>query len=71
MSTDDDESREGKKWSTGAKVGAAAIGSAALVAALLYAGKRHKSQKKGKLEPMSPDEDEYPAGDNHPVPDID
>ena len=32
-------------WSTGAKVGAA-VGSAALMGALLYAGKRHLDQKK-------------------------
>jgi hypothetical protein len=42
------------KWSTSAKVGAA-VGSAALVAALLYAGKRSLTQKKGKLEPQSPE----------------
>ncbi len=42
------------KWSTGAKVGAA-VGSAALMAALLYAGKRSLTQKKGKLEPASPE----------------
>lgn len=46
---DDDD-----KWSTGAKVGAA-VGSAALVAALLYAGRRSLTRKKGKLEPLSPD----------------
>lgn len=40
-------------WSGAAKVGAA-IGSAALVAALLYAGRRNLTQKKGKLEPQSP-----------------
>ncbi|MGB5078103.1 MAG: hypothetical protein WBO17_11540 [Sphingorhabdus sp.] len=43
-----------EKWSTGAKVGAA-VGSAALVAALLYAGKRSLTRKKGKLEPLSPE----------------
>lgn len=42
------------KWSTGAKVGAA-VGSAALVAALLYAGRRSLTKKKGKLEPQSPE----------------
>jgi hypothetical protein len=48
------------KWSTGAKVGAA-VGSAALVAALLYAGKRSLTKKKGKLEPLSPEPDDMPA----------
>jgi hypothetical protein len=43
-------------WSGAAKVGAA-VGSAALVAALLYAGRRNLTHKKGKLEPQSP-----PAG---------
>jgi hypothetical protein len=43
-----------EKWSTTAKVGAA-VGSAALVAALLYAGKRNLTRKQGKLEPMSPE----------------
>jgi hypothetical protein len=45
---------ETEKWSTGARVGAA-VGSAALVAALLYAGRRSLTQKKGKLEPLSPE----------------
>jgi hypothetical protein len=40
-------------WSATAKVGAA-VGSAALVAALLYAGRRNLTRKKGKLEPQSP-----------------
>ena len=42
------------KWSKSAKVGAA-VGSAALVAALLYAGRRSLTRKKGKLEPLSPE----------------
>ncbi len=42
------------EWSTSAKVGAA-VGSAALVAALLYAGRRSLTRKQGKLEPLSPD----------------
>lgn len=52
----DEKDKPGKdpKWSTGAKVGAA-VGSAALMAALLYAGKRSLTQKKGKLEPASPE----------------
>ena len=37
-----------------AKVGAA-VGSAALMAALLYAGRRSLTRKKGKLEPLSPE----------------
>jgi hypothetical protein len=53
------------KWSTTAKVGAA-VGSAALVAALLYAGRRSMTQKKGKLEPMSPDPEVPPISQNHP-----
>ena len=53
------------KWSTTAKVGAA-VGSAALVAALLYAGRRSMTQKKGKLEPMSPDPEVAPISQNHP-----
>ena len=52
------------KWSTTAKVGAA-VGSAALVAALLYAGRRSLTQKKGKLEPMSPEPEAKPISPNH------
>ncbi len=48
---DDDES----KWTTGAKVGAA-IGSAALVAALLYAGTRKKTPKPVAPTPVDDDE---------------
>jgi hypothetical protein len=51
------------KWSTTAKVGAA-VGSAALVAALLYAGRRSLTQKKGKLEPMSPETEVPPVRHN-------
>jgi hypothetical protein len=47
-------------WSGAAKVGAA-VGSAALVAALLYAGRRSLTQKKGKLEPQSPPAGPSPA----------
>jgi hypothetical protein len=36
----------GDTWSTTAKVGAA-VGSAALMAALIYAGRRSLTQKKG------------------------
>jgi len=54
-----------EKWSTTAKVGAA-VGSAALVAALLYAGRRSMTQKKGKLEPLSPEPDAAPRTQNPP-----
>jgi hypothetical protein len=43
-----------RDWSTGAKLGAA-VGSAALVAALLYAGRRSLTRQKRKLEPLSPE----------------
>lgn len=58
------------KWSKGAKVGAA-VGSAALVAALLYAGRRSLTQKKGKLEPLSPEPEVTPADVNQPKTDTD
>jgi hypothetical protein len=53
------------KWSTTAKVGAA-VGSAALMAALMYAGRRSLTQKKGKLEPLSPEPDVAPINQNPP-----
>ena len=53
------------KWSTTAEVGAA-VGSAALVAALLYAGRRSLTQKKGKLEPLSPEPEGSPIDHNQP-----
>jgi hypothetical protein len=62
---DDDD-----KWSTGAKVGAA-VGSAALVAALLYAGRRSLTQKKGKLEPLSPEPEIVPMTGAQPETDTD
>nr|WP_315458445.1 isopropylmalate isomerase [uncultured Sphingorhabdus sp.] len=58
------------KWTTGAKVGAA-VGSAALMAALLYAGRRSLTQKKGKLEPLSPEPEATPADLNQPKTDTD
>lgn len=58
------------KWSTGAKVGAA-VGSAALVAALLYAGRRSLTRKKGKLEPLSPDPEIVPTTQMPPKADTD
>jgi hypothetical protein len=54
-----------EKWSTTAKVGAA-VGSAALVAALLYAGKRNLTRKQGKLEPMSPEPEVEPMTEAQP-----
>ena len=57
-------------WSTGAKVGAA-VGSAALVAALLYAGKRSLTRKKGKLEPLSPEPEVEPMGNVTTKPETD
>ena len=52
-------------WSASAKVGAA-IGSAALVAALLYAGKRSLTRKNGKLEPLSPEPEVVPMTEAAP-----
>jgi hypothetical protein len=52
-------------WSTTAKVGAA-VGSAALVAALLYAGKRSLTRRQGKLEPLSPDPEVEPMTEATP-----
>ena len=61
---------ENENWSTGAKVGAA-VGSAALVAALLYAGRRSLTQKKGTLEPLSPEPELDVQTDNQPKTDTD
>ena len=66
----DKKSDGSDKWSTTAKVGAA-VGSAALVAALLYAGRRSLTQKKGKLEPLSPESEGSPMGHHHPETDTD
>jgi hypothetical protein len=66
----DKKSDGSDKWSTTAKVGAA-VGSAALVAALLYAGRRSLTQKKGKLEPLSPEPERSPMGHNQPKTDTD
>lgn len=52
-------------WSTGAKIGAA-VGSAALMAALLYAGRRSLTRQKGKLEPLSPEPEIEPMNVNQP-----
>lgn len=61
----DKKSEDEDKWSATAKVGAA-VGSAALMAALLYAGRRSLTQKKGKLEPLSPEPEVEPIGDKQP-----
>ncbi len=61
----DEKSDGGDKWSTTAKVGAA-VGSAALMAALMYAGRRSLTQKKGKLEPMSPEPEVEPISHKQP-----
>jgi hypothetical protein len=68
--TDKKAKPEDEKWSTTAKVGAA-VGSAALVAALLYAGRRSLTQKKGKLEPLSPEPESEPMSENQPKIDTD
>ncbi|MFC4291006.1 hypothetical protein ACFOWX_01075 [Sphingorhabdus arenilitoris] len=57
-------------WTTGAKVGAA-VGSAALMAALLYAGRRSLTKKQGKLEPGSPEPKEKPSTAKQPKGDTD
>ncbi|NJM51240.1 MAG: isopropylmalate isomerase [Sphingomonadales bacterium] len=57
-------------WSKPAKIGAA-VGSAALVAALLYAGKRSLTKKQGKLEPGSPEPKERPSTSKQPKGDTD
>jgi hypothetical protein len=59
------KSEDDEKWSTGAKVGAA-VGSAALMAALMYAGRRSLTQKKGKLEPLSPEPEVEPMSEAIP-----
>lgn len=62
--TDKKDKNDGD-WSAGAKVGAA-VGSAALVAALLYAGRRSLTRNKGKLEPLSPEPEALPMTENQP-----
>ena len=63
--TDKKAKPENENWSATAKVGAA-VGSAALMAALLYAGRRSLTRKKGKLEPLSPEPDVEPMTDTTP-----
>lgn len=48
---------ENKKWKTSTKVGAAAIGSAAVAAALLYANKRKKAKTAPKPSKDAPETD--------------
>ena len=66
----DKEKKNDDKWSAKAKVGPA-VGSAALVAALLYPGRRSLTKKKGKLEPLSPEPDEKPDTSKQPKTDTD
>jgi hypothetical protein len=61
----DKKPEDDDNWSTTAKVGAA-VGSAALMAALLYAGRRSLTRKKGKLEPLSPEPEVEPMNDTTP-----
>jgi hypothetical protein len=63
--TDKKSKPEDDNWSTTAKVGAA-VGSAALMAALLYAGRRSLTRKKGKLEPLSPEPEVEPMTETTP-----
>ena len=65
MTDDKNKARTDGDWSAGAKVGAA-VGSAALVAALLYAGKRSLTRKNGKLEPLSPEPEVVPMTEAAP-----
>lgn len=68
--TDKKPKPDDENWSTTAKVGAA-VGSAAIMAALLYAGRRSLTRKKGKLEPLSPEPEAEPIGDRLPKTDTD
>jgi hypothetical protein len=61
----DKKPEDDDNWSTTAKVGAA-VGSAALMAALLYAGRRSLTRKKGKLEPLSPEPEVEPMNETTP-----
>ena len=65
MTEKKDKSDKDADWSTTAKVGAA-VGSAALMAALLYAGKRSLTRNKGKLEPLSPEPEIEPMTEATP-----
>lgn len=70
MTDDSDKPEKDENWSTGAKVGAA-VGSAALMAALLYAGRRSLTRKHAKLEPLSPEPEVEPMTGNQPKIDTD
>jgi hypothetical protein len=70
MTDKKDKTLPDSEWSTSAKVGAA-VGSAALMAALLYAGRRSLTRKKGKLEPLSPEPEIEPMDDTTPKTDTD
>jgi hypothetical protein len=63
--TDKKSKPDDENWSTSAKVGAA-VGSAALMAALLYAGRRSLTRKRGKLEPLSPEPEVEPMTETTP-----
>ncbi len=65
MTENNDKPQKDGDWSTGAKVGAA-VGSAALVAALLYAGRRSLTRRQGKLEPLSPEPEVEPMTEATP-----
>lgn len=65
MTDNEKKPEKDEDWSAGAKVGAA-VGSAALVAALLYAGRRSLTRKKGKLEPLSPEPEIEPMSETTP-----
>ena len=65
MTEKKDKTGKDGEWSTSAKVGAA-VGSAALVAALLYAGKRSLTRRQGKLEPLSPEPEIEPMTEDTP-----
>lgn len=65
MTDKEDKSAKDDNWSTSAKVGAA-VGSAALMAALLYAGRRSLTRDKGKLEPLSPEPELEPMTEATP-----
>lgn len=65
MTEKNDKSGKDGQWSTSAKVGAA-VGSAALVAALLYAGKRSLTRRQGKLEPLGPEPEIGPTTEIQP-----
>jgi hypothetical protein len=70
MTDGKDNDDKDNEWSAASKVGAA-VGSAALVAALLYAGRRSLTRKNSKLEPLSPEPDVVPTTEAQPKADTD